>query len=114
MKSTAAESTLWENSLASADHFFFSPTSVLRAVLKYSDLTNTHFKGITITNFSAHAPHAENEGMCFDNLPLGAGREAEVPFVPGHGEVPQLGHQIRLVNAHPDLTQDLINCCWAI
>ena len=100
MKSTAVESTSWENSFASED-FFLSPTSVFRTVLKYSDLRKTQSKGKPILNFSVYPPHTEDEGVCFDDFPVGAG-DAEVPLVPVLVELPQLGHHMGLVNAHPE------------
>ena len=102
MKSTAVESTSWENSFASED-FSLSPSSVFRTVLKYSDLRKTQSKGKPILNFSVYPdpPHTEDEGVCFDDFPVGAG-DAEVPLVPVLVELPQLGHHMGLVNAHPE------------
>ena len=107
MKSTAVERTSWEKSFTSSEVFIFSPTPVLKAVLKYSDLRKARFKG---HQCSVDPPHTENVGMCLDNLPVRAG-EGEVGIIPVLVELPHLGDHIRLVNTHPE-TQCLIIRCF--
>ena len=83
MKSTTAAST-WGRHPFTSIEFSLAPTSVSRAVLKYSDLKMSFALRLLIK-----LPHSENKGVCFDELALAF--QGEVGMVPVVAQLDQLG-----------------------